>query len=191
MYAEKFQNKYRIKSTRLPEWDYSWNGYYFITICTKDQACYFGDVVDEKMVFSDMGKIVFNEWQNNETVRTNVKLDEWIVMPNHLHGIIIINNGNDFGTGNVDTPRRGVSTVKKRNRHHNLQWKSNSLGSIVNQFKGACTKQIRKKYLPNFAWQPRYYDHIVRNEGSLNRIRLYIADNPKNWNQDRNTPADL
>jgi putative transposase len=87
-----FENRYRINSTRLEGWNYSWSGYYFVTVCTKKRICHFGDVIGEEMQLSEVGKIVEQEWLRTMKIRNNVYLDEFIVMPNHLHGIVIIKN---------------------------------------------------------------------------------------------------
>jgi len=166
---ELFRNKYRIDSTRLKGWDYSWPGYYFVTICTKDRANFFGAVENKKMYLSEIGKIVENEWLKTGQIRKNVKLDKFVVMPNHIHGILVIDD--------VEAPSRGASTAAL-NPHHHPEWKPGSLGSIINQFKSACTKKICK-INPSFAWQSRFHDHIIRDETSLDNIRQYIIDNPK------------
>jgi len=178
----KFKNKYRIPSTRLPNWDYSWPGWYFVTICTEERECFFRDVINGKMKLSEIGEIVKEEWLKTPKIRKNVKLDEWIIMPNHLHGVIIINNPTA-----VETPRRGVSTDVRINK----KWKPNSLGSIINQIKSICTRRIRLTIYREFAWQSRFYDHIVRDEKDLNRIRKYIIENPCNWEKDRNNFENL
>ncbi len=85
-----FQDKYRVESTRLRGWDYSSAGLYFVTICTCGRECFFGDVVDGEMRLTHICEIVVDEWQKTPAIRTNIELDEWIVMPNHLHGIIVI-----------------------------------------------------------------------------------------------------
>ena len=174
-----FKDKYKIKSTRLKHYDYSSNGAYFVTVCTKDRECILGDIVNEKMKLSKIGEIISYECIKTEQIRQNVVLDEWIIMPNHFHGIVIIDN--DRVDCNVETPRRGVSTTPKRNPHHHPQWKPNSLGSIICQFKSITTKRIRSIGYHNFAWQPRFYEHIIRNEKELNRIREYIIINPLQW----------
>ncbi len=188
-----YKNKYRIESARCPNWDYTANGYYFVTICTHNRQCFFGNVIAGQMQLSDIGLIVAQEWQKTTQIRPNVKLDEWVVMPNHLHGIIIINNDNP-----VETFRQNVSTTNnigngsttndnvqpKTNKKPRL--KSNSLGSIIGQFKSVCTKQIWKMGFTNFRWQTRFHDHIIRDEESLHRIRQYILNNPAKWQLDRN-----
>ena len=127
-----FKDKYRIESTRLKRWDYSAAGYYFVTICTKDRLCFFGDVSNGEMILSPIGDVVAEEWQKTAQIRPNVTMDEWVIMPNHVHGIIVIQET----PRPVETPRRGVSTAS------NPAWKANSLGSIVNQIKSICTKRI-------------------------------------------------
>lgn len=87
-----FKNKYRIKSIRLKHWDYSKDGAYYVTICTKNRECVFGNIINQKMQLSEIGEIVSNEWIKTEQMRTYVQLDNFVVMPNHLHGIIIIEN---------------------------------------------------------------------------------------------------
>lgn len=169
----KYQNKYRIESTRLKEWDYSTPWWYYVTINTKNHVRWFGEINNSKMILNDIGKIVETEWLNTPKIRENVDLDYYVIMPNHLHGIIIINEP-------VETTRRVVSTT--------LQ--PNSLGSIIGQFKSVCTKQIRK-FEPNFNWQSRFYDRIIRNENELYKIRRYIEQNPLRWDIDKNIPGNL
>lgn len=133
-------NKYRIESARLKDWDYSSAWWYYVTINTKNHVEWFGKVKNRKMILNQIGEIVKQEWLKTEQIRENVELDYYIVMPNHLHEIIIINES-------VETTRRVISTT--------LQ--PNSLGSIVGQFKSVCTKQIRR-FESNFKWQSRFYD---------------------------------
>ncbi|MBI3742464.1 MAG: transposase [Chloroflexi bacterium] len=186
-----YKGKYRIESTRLKGWDYSSAGFYFVTICARDRECFFGEVVDEEMRLSPIGKIVADEWQKTPIIRANVTLDEWVVMPNHLHGIIVINGAM------VETSRRGVSTprdvptprgVATKNKS---QLKPNLLGSMIGQFKSVCTKRIWAQGFSNFGWQERYHDHIIRNERALENIRNYIRANPAKWETDRNNRINL
>jgi len=175
-----FKNKYRIESTRLKGWDYSAAGYYFITICTKNRECILGELVGGDVCLSNIGEIVAEEWLKTPQIRLNVDLDEWVIMPNHFHGIIILKSDGNVETPcrAVETPRRGVSTG----------WKPDSLGSIVNQFKSVCTKRIWAMGYFDFVWQSRFYDHIIQDEASLQRIRRYISENPIKWAQDDNNP---
>lgn len=123
-------------------------------------------------MLSDVGKIIEEEWKKTPEIRKCVILDEWKIMPNHIHGILIIKN-------NVETRRRGVSTNK---------WKPNSLGSILNQFKSVCTKNIWKIGYHDFCWQPRFYDSLIRDEKSLTKIKEYIMFNPIKWKEDDENP---
>jgi len=173
-----FQNQYSVDTTRLPGWDYSSPGTYFVTICTKKHWCYFDQVIDGKMQLNRLGQIVKEEILKTERVRNNVLVDSWVIMPNHVHLII-----NITGSNHVETPRRGVSTNKIK------QWKPGSLGVIINQIKGACTRRIRKSLNPYFAWQPRFYDHIIRTEQDLENLRLYMQTNPEKWRDDAYHPT--
>ena len=188
-----YKNKYRIESARCPNWDYASNGYYFVTICTRNRQCFFGNVNAGKMQLSDIGVIVAQEWHKTPQIRPNVQLDEWVVMPNHFHGIIIIKNPLETFR-RVETFRRNVSSINNENAPNDNQNKSrlkpNSLGSIIGQFKSVCTKQIWKMGFTDFRWQTRFHDHIIRDEESLYRIRQYIINNPQKWELDRNNPKN-
>ena len=164
-----FKNKFQIASNRLECWDYTAPGYYFITICIKKMQCLFGCITNGKMQLSFLGQIIANEWQKTETIRSNVILDQWIIMPNHIHGIIIITERK-----NVQTPRRGVSTCLL----------PNSLGSIIGQFKSVCTKRIWTAGYHDFRWHRNYHDHIIRNGQDLHRTQKYIQYNPSKWDID-------
>ncbi|MEJ5262811.1 MAG: transposase [Ignavibacterium sp.] len=164
----KFKNIYRIESSRLPSWDYRNGGYYYITIVTKGHRNYFGEVKDGRVVLNEYGKIVESEWINCKILRKNVDLDEWIIMPNHFHGILIIEEDKIFEDEDIK------SRLLK-----------DSLGSIIGQFKSKCTKKIRSLGATEFQWQERFYDHIIRNEKSLDKIRNYIRLNPLKWELDQ------
>ena len=116
--------------------------------------------------------IVAEELRNTEKVRPDVALDGWTVMPDHLHAIIVIKRGGSPAIP-VNTPRQGVPPASRL--------KPGSLGSVVGQLKSVCTKRIRAGGPRDFAWQPRFHDHIIRNETALNNIRKYIAQNPSKW----------
>ena len=179
-----FKNKFRIESSRLKEWDYSTPWWYYVTICTKNFKCWFGDVKNGKMILNDVGKIIEEEWLKTKEIRENVDLDYYVIMPNHFHGNIIINGPENFDRI-VETSRRDVS-MKQETGHRpvSTNLKPDSLGSIVGQFKSICTKRIRKSGYEKFQWQPRFYDHIIRNENDLRRIREYIKNNPLRWELD-------
>jgi len=190
-----FKNKYRIESTRLQGWDYSREGLYFVTICTHDRKHFFGEIVAGEMQLSPIGEIVAEEWQKTPQIRPNVELDERIIMPNHLHGIVVITHALKMSDStNVETFQRNVSTgpdVSAKRPAPVARLQPNSLGSIIGQFKSVCTKRIWAAGFRDFAWQTRFYDHIIRNEKSLNKIREYIATNTLRWEEDRNNAANL
>ncbi|MDY0140794.1 MAG: hypothetical protein RBR97_02745 [Bacteroidales bacterium] len=169
---DKFQNKYRISSARLQTWDYASNGAYFITICTKNRVHYFGKIENEKMILSNVGVITDLLWYEIKNHAKNVELGQFVVMPNHLHGILILNNNDNGGNiGNVG---------KKRFQNQG----KNSLSSIVGSYKSAITKHCNRLEF-EFDWQYRFHDHIIRNTQSFQKIQNYIANNPKNWKNDK------
>lgn len=171
----KYLNKYRVNSTRLKYWDYSNPGMYFVTICTKNFRCWFGDIVEGEMMLNELGNIADYEWKKTGELRNNIILDEFVIMPNHIHGIICITD--------VET-RRAVSLPENKNKFGPL--KKGSLSTIIGSYKSAVTRSIRKHYNSNFKWQPRFYDHIIRDETALENIQHYIRQNPENWDKDKN-----
>jgi len=178
--------KHNRRSIRLKGYDYAQAGAYFVTICTQNRECLFGDVVDGKMALNDGGRIVANEWERTAAIRREIELNKWVVMPNHLHGIIVIAD-NVGAHGRAPLPDDApcnvpTSTVFTR--------PPKSLGSLIAGFKSAVTKRINelRKTPGALIWQRNYYEHIIRDERSLNRIREYIANNPAQWDTDRENP---
>ncbi|MBM4176972.1 MAG: transposase [Ignavibacteria bacterium] len=169
-----FHHKYRIESARLEGWDYSTPWWYYITINIKDHVCRFGEVHNGKMILNELGKIVEHEWMKTADIRKNVELDYYVIMPNHIHGIIILNENN-----NCRDVARNVSTIK--NKFSEISPKSNSLSAIIRSFKSAVTKNAHKNGYVSFQWQSRFYDRIIRNANELFRIRKYIEQNPLKW----------
>lgn len=185
--SERFQNKYRIESARLKNWDYGSNASYFVTICTKDRINFFGDVVDGEMVSNDICRIANDCWIQIPKHFPFVKLGEYVVMPNHVHGIVIIDKPNDgrnvearliapLPTKPMDTPG-GITGNKNPMLHENLS-------KIIRWYKGRTSFESRK-IQANFAWQSRYHDHIIRNDESFHKITEYIKNNPLNWSDDQ------
>ena len=170
--------KYHRRSIRLKDYDYSRIGAYFVTIRTHSNRNVFGNVVNGKMQVSKYGRIVETEWRKTASIRNNVKLDIFVVMPNHFHGIILISE-NVF----VGATRRVAPTPHGP--------KPNSVGAIVGQLKSIVTKKIRKMGLSDFRWQRNYYEHIIRNENELNCVREYIVNNPLQWQFDRENPERI
>jgi putative transposase len=159
--AEKllFKDKYYKKSTRLDNWDYTSCGYYYVTICTKDKKFSLGEVIESDKGLGatvnllQAGELIDKCWNAIPDYYPNIELDMYTIMPNHMHGIIFIKE----------------------------QIKDVTLGLVINQFKASCTKHIRKLGYNDFTWQPRFYDHIIRDDKDLDRIRKYITENPIKW----------
>lgn len=170
------------RSIRLQGYDYSQAGAYFVTIVTQDRTCLFGGVVDGQMRLNDHGEIVREEWLRTAQMRPNVTLDAFVIMPNHVHGIIILHERT--------TPDGRGTLQRAPTLEHFGKPTSNSIPTIVRLFKSATTKRINiARTMPGIAvWQRNYYEHIVRDEGSLNRIREYIETNPWQWAVDRENP---
>jgi REP element-mobilizing transposase RayT len=175
----KFKNKYRIPSIRLQTWDYSNNGAYFITICTQDRNHFFGDIQNGNMQLSEIGKLAEQYWMEIPNHFSFIELENFVVMPNHVHGILIINNISLSEC--VETRQCLVSTIGS-SRFQNQG--KNTISSIVGSYKSIVTKMSRK-INQNFGWQSRFHDHIIRNSKSFDTIQNYIFDNPLNWKNDK------
>lgn len=180
MDSGKYKNKYRIASIRLPHWDYRSNASYFITICTANRKHFFGKIRNGKMELSEIGILADKYWLEIPEHYPFIILDAHIIMPNHMHGIITISKEE------LQTPNLGVSTTNSvaLTTPASRKWNPDSLGSIINQYKRICTIGARK-INPKFAWQPRYYEHIIRNKTAYQNIKKYIINNPKNWQKDK------
>ena len=202
----KYKNKYRIPSTRLQSWNYNNNAVYFITIITKNRKHFFGKIVDvphpdttKTMQLSEIGKIVQTEWIKTPGIRPDMKLEllEFIVMPDHFHGIIVIGkneyNRDTVGVAgkddviNVGDAMPRVSTVDTHRVHaqcivssykNTFSFQTKNLASIMRGFKSTVTSQARN-INPSFAWHPRFYDHIIRSNESYKIIANYINKNPE------------
>lgn len=270
--SEKFFNRYRIPSARMQHWDYSWNAPYFITICTQHRTCYFGKIFNGEMILSELGKIALQCWIEIPLHFPHIHLGAFVVMPNHVHGVVIIdkpndgrndifdkhsvticereiienkkinddgNNINGYATNNneitinnndgeniinnrktiinndgetiiinnretiINNNRETImvetghalslqaTTSSQHNQLNNSIGKNrfqnigkNSLSSIIGSYKSAVTKNARI-IDPNFAWQTRFHEHIIRNHQSFVRIGQYIIENPAKWNNDQ------
>jgi putative transposase len=169
---DKFNNKYRIPSNRLQGYDYGGNGAYFITICTKNRACYFGNIVSKEkgkeIILSEIGVTAYEYWLNIPDHFSFIRLDGFQVMPDHIHGIIIIDK-----TEIPETDRMGPYQNK-------FGPQSKNVGSIIRAYKAAVKSYAFTNKI-EFSWQERFYDHIVKDEEDLFRIRRYIRSNVDNW----------
>ena len=165
------------RSVRLRGYDYRQAGVYFVTVCTHRKIKAFGSISEGEMITNDLGCVVSNEWRHIAEARANVQLDLYVVMPNHLHGIIIIDDRLERDSYRFD---------KAFNRNQSGTLQAGSLGAIVGHFKAAVSRRAKRANVgcQRKIWQRSYYEHIIRNEKSLNEIRRYIIDNPERWSED-------
>jgi Transposase and inactivated derivatives len=162
-----FHNKYRIPSARLQDWDYRTSAPYFITICTKNREHLFGFIKDGEMHLNDLGALAVKYLEDITTYNKCAAVINGIVMLNHVHAIIELENPTDEFSPNSFGPLL-----------------KNSISSIVNHFKGRVTRYANDHLLP-FGWQERFHDHIIRDLGDYERIFNYITNNPRNWEKDK------
>ena len=174
--SENSIKKHR-RSIRLQGFDYAQEGMYFFTICTYKRQLLFGNVTNGEMKLNEFGHVVCDEWHKSTTMRHELDLDTFIVMPNHMHGIVRLKDPNIVGaTGGSPSPF-GPS--------------KHSLGAFIAGFKSTITKRVNEiRGTPEARiWQRNYYEHVIRGEESLNRIREYILNNPAQWDFDPENPA--
>ncbi len=168
--GQLYRNKYRISSTRLVGWDYGLSAHYFVTICIKGRVCFFGEIINKQMKLSPVGQIVYHEIQKTGLMRPDIQLEQFVVMPNHVHLIVHITKDNvqqSIEYKNIFGPQR------------------NNLASIIRGLKGATTSRIKAAYGEGyFSWQSRYHEHIIRDELEFGRIQKYIQENSEKWEED-------
>ncbi|MEA5576613.1 transposase [Anabaena sp. UHCC 0451] len=207
------------RSMRLKGYDYSQQGAYFVTICTHQRNCLFGEIVDGEMKLNTNGEIARGSWLSIPRHFQNVELDEFVIMPNHLHGILIIKNFEMEGEAlaNQDFSQSFSEVEGEALANQDFQQKQNlssqcfapttptikrvkingttpqSLASIIQNYKSVSTRQINRinKAKGNVIWQRNYHEHIIRSEEALNNIRQYIVNNPINWAEDEENPTNL
>jgi putative transposase len=217
-------NKHHRRSIRLPGYDYAQEGAYFVTIVTAQRQCLFGDVVEVAVRLSPLGMVAAACWQAIPQHFPGVEIDVWVIMPNHVHGIIVLPGSAAVDGGSVAHTSASVSVGAQRVRANRVgapvgaqhaaplppiapgpaiatppvvptpdvpRVAPGSLGAIVRSFKSAVTKQAREMaWMPDVPlWQRNYYEHIVRNERQLERLRRYIDENPGRWQLDHENPA--
>lgn len=202
-----YANKYRTDSVRLKSWNYANNGYYFITICTYNKHHLFGEIKNLKMVLSDIGEIVKDAWYDSFKIREELTSDAFVIMPNHIHAIVIIDNP----LPDINEPRRDAWHAspelpetdrmyhqnqdtrpsrlfyKQSSGYHrvSLRREPKSLSSFVAGFKSAVTSKSMKKYDVDKIWQSKFHDHIIRNETDYQNIKHYVETNVLKWEEDR------
>jgi putative transposase len=207
---QKFKNKYRINTSRAKWWDYKNEGDYFITICTKNREHLFGYVKDGEMILNEYGKIVSNCWYDLPNHYNNIILDEFQIMPNHIHCIVGVDNSDSVSS--VETGLKPVCTTNDNpvcttnddpvstmndnpvcatnddptNNLENKERKIHGVFEFIRALKTFSSRSINEmrdtKGVSN--WQERFHDHIIRDEMEYNRIKNYIINNPKNWSED-------
>jgi REP element-mobilizing transposase RayT len=178
---------HRRRSIRLENYDYTRAGAYFVTICTFERECLFGEVVEGVMGLNRSGEIVRDEWLMTDELRNYVVLDEFMVMPNHFHAILVINNVGATRWVALDGQEKSENRATQRVAPTPGPV-SGSIGAIIGQFKSAAPKRINQlRNNPGGAvWQRNYYERVIRDDRELDTIRQYIADNPARWADDEN-----
>ena len=190
-------DRHHRRSIRLNGYDYSQSGAYFVTVVTQDRECLFGEIAEEEMTLNEAGRMVQGVWEELSIHYPGVKADEFAVMPNHFHGLIVL-----VGAGPRACPDAGLSPVDAGPRACPEKGQPQgvaptlSLPDVVHRFKTLTTKRYadgvkQLGWIPfdRRLWQRNYYEHVIRDDVSLNRIRQYILDNPARWEFDRENPA--
>ncbi|MCF7809127.1 MAG: transposase [Candidatus Marinimicrobia bacterium] len=176
----KYRGLYRVASSRLHKWDYRSNSAYFVTICTKGSRHFFGHVTKGQIQLSEIGKIAQEYWREIPKHFRYVDLDAFVIMPNHVHGIIIIDRPRRDVACNVSTKHHPSTAGDKR--MSSISPKPGSLSTIIRSYKSAVTRDVRK-IDPNFTWQARFHDQVIRDPEQHERIRQYILNNPTKWDE--------
>ena len=181
--TDKYHNKYRIPSARWQNWDYGSEGAYFITICTKHRDHQFGEINNGQMCLTHVGVLADVFWHEIKNHAKNVELDAFVVMPNHIHGILILTDNemidNDFDPIHQPNPSTDLSPGHLRFQNQG----KNTVSSIIGSYKSAVTKHAHRLNFKN-EWQPRFHDHVIRDDAEYHRIKQYIINNPAKWQDD-------
>ncbi|MBX7148646.1 transposase [bacterium] len=164
------------KNLRMKGYDYDQYGYYFVTVCVKNKECLFGELINEQVIPNELGNIIINTWFHLKSRFLGIELDEFTLMPNHIHGIIILN---EMAAQNLPSQEGAASSAP-------------TLGDVMCAFKSISAIQCNKlRNQTGPLWQRNYYEHIIRNEDSLLKIREYIRNNPLQWALDKNNPQNI
>lgn len=194
------------RSVRLRGYDYAAPGAYFVTLCVRHRRCLFGEVVERRMHRSSIGEAAHRCWQRIPDHVPHVELDAFVIMPNHMHGILLLReeraeaSGEEGATSHQDAASPPASAAASRGLEGRQGSRSaayyarispakNSLGVVVRTYKGAVTRWCRRNKHPAFAWHRSYYEHSIRHRRALERIRRYIAENPARWHAERYRPV--
>ena len=179
---------HRRRSIRLKNYDYTQAGFYFITLCVQGRESLFGEIVQDQMIFNAAGKMIEKEWQTLQKRFPHIVLHEYVAMPNHFHAIIEVDNAaQDFQINTNNGQPQGIAPTVDHSKK--------SIGDMIGAFKSITTVEyIRGIKTNNWQgfdgklWQRNYWDHVIRNEQSLNDIAQYIINNPQNWEMDKLRP---
>jgi putative transposase len=186
-----FQGKYRIETTRLRGWDYANPGVYFITICTKGRIPWFGDIKNDRMHLSPLGRAAHECWLAIPSHFPHVTLDAHVIMPDHMHGMVVMG---DRAAAHAMVETQNLASLRPPQPHkpeslyctghpNHFGPQSKNVASVIRGFKIGVTKFARSHHYDDFAWQPRFYDHIIRDPEAMTSVRSYILNNPAIWAQ--------
>ncbi len=195
--------QFHRRTLRLKDFDYSQAGAYFVTICTKNHQCLFGEIQQREMQLNAIGRVVSAQWQQLTYRFPDLELGEWVVMPNHIHGILIITGRGEACNGrgeaslkikNVDaalflpdaSPLQSESIIADASPLRPTGTTPGSVGAIIQNFKSVVSRKLstQNEKRKGSVWQRNYYEHVIRNEGEFNAISDYIITNPQNWEKD-------
>ncbi len=171
----KFNNKYRIQSIRLQNWNYGWDGVYFITICTKNRISFFGNIEGGKLKLSEIGLLAKKFWMEIPDHFSFVSLDAFCIMPNHIHGILVFNKNER--KDNIRISDKSPGQLRYQNQG------KNTVSSVIGSYKSVVSKYAHDN-IASFKWQDRFYDLLIQDNDSLRRICHYIQNNVANWEAD-------
>ena len=178
----------RRKATRFGEHDYSRAGHYFVTVCAENRGSAFGEIMNEEMRLSAIGAVAQECWRLIPNHFPNAALGEFIVMPNHIHGIVIIDDANRCGR-DADMHGTRLSSQCLQSENQDVDRSKMSLSKIIQGFKSSVTRTVGKRWNDHaFGWQRSFYDRVIRDDAELNRIREYIRNNPLKWAFDKYNP---
>jgi putative transposase len=195
------REKHHRRSIRLKGYDYKSVGSYFITICTFQRECLFGTISNGKMQLNQYGKIVHSHWQHLPKYHPRLELDEFVIMPNHIHGILFLIDNNDISRDHSNSVGAGLAdnlVLENQNsfpksaptKNFATEKSNQGLSEIIRGFKTFSARRVNQirhtSGIP--VWQRNYYDHIIRDETSLQKIRQYIQTNPNLWQVDQLHP---
>ncbi len=182
--------RHHRRSIRLRGYDYAQSGAYFVTICTSNRECLFGEITDGEIHLNDIGEIVAACWQDIPAHFENVALDSFAIMPNHLHGIIVIGDTSSIAWAKH---LKNVNASPLQDRQPPRGTQSDSLGAMIQNFKSVTARRINVLRNTQGApvWQRNYYEHVVRSDEELDKIRAYICGNAARWAEDENNPIAL